>query len=69
MRIKSKLKKRWITVPQKDIYYWIGQYLMAGMVIHAWDTKYGSPNRLGRIGDMKEQKDGGGFIPFEARWD
>lgn len=56
-------------MPQKDIYYWIGQYLMAGMVIHAWDTKYGSPNRLGRIGDMKEQKDGGGFIPFEARWD
>lgn len=67
--IKSKIKNKWISVHTKDVNYWLGQYLMAAMVIHAYKKEWGVPDRVGKIEDMKEQKDGSGLIPYQAQWD
>lgn len=68
-KMKSKLKSIWIDVPKKDLNYWLGQYLVSSMVLHAYTAKDGCPNRIGKIGDMKTQKDGTGLIPYQAQWD
>lgn len=68
LKVKSKLKKQWIEVYSKDMNYWLGQYLMASMVVHAWDKKLGCPDYVGKIGDMKEEKDRSGTIPYQAKW-
>lgn len=67
-KIRSKIKNKWIDVPNKDINFWLGQYLMAAMVIHAWSDKDGCPDRVGKIKDMKHDKRGH-YLPFEAQWD
>lgn len=67
--INSSLKNEWISITNKDIGYWLGQYLMAALVIHAYKKKLGCPDRVGKIEDMVENKDGSGTIPYQAQWD
>lgn len=67
--LTSKLKNEWIEIGNKDVNYWLGQYLVAAMVVTAYKSKLGIPDRIGKIGDMKDQKDGSGLIPYQAAWD
>lgn len=67
--IKSKIKNKWINVYPKDVEYWLGEYLLASMVIQAYTKKRGVPDRVGKIQNMKEEADGTGIIPYQAEWD
>lgn len=68
IKLKSKAKKVWIDIHPKDFNFWLGQYLMAAMVIHAYNEKDGVPDRIGKIGDMINQKDKTGLLPYQAEW-
>lgn len=69
LKVKSKLKNKWVDVPHKDMHRWFGEYLLSSMVIHAWSKKYGVPDRVGKIEDMIEEADGTGTLPYQAQWD
>lgn len=67
---KNKNKKGdWINVPKEDIIHWLGQYMMASMVLSAWDEQLGRPDRVGRVGKLKSLKNGDATMTFEAQWD
>lgn len=68
-RLTSGMKNKWIRITEKDVLYWFGQYLLALMVLNSWNEKSGCPDRVGKMGDMKSNKDGSGTIPYEAKWD
>ena len=66
--ITSSMKRKWIELPNRDMSYWLGQYIVASMALNAYDEKKGFPTHVGKIKDMKPQKDGSGLIEFEARY-
>lgn len=64
-------KGKWLNVPEKDALSWLGEYIMASLVVDSYHSKKGAPKQL-RVKKIltKERKDGGCdlTIDYDTKW-